>query len=301
MDPYPQETKWQLILPSDSPLVYLKYGLMSEFIMDKVKILRQKNHDDRVTEVVCNLHLESIDMLQDDIIEEASKLKNYNYKEWRRRPNIKREKVKFMLEKKIPLIYLEDALKKQLAGPPQFKPWDLIQWITSKPYKVHYGFVNKIYNVSRDKRKLCKDNKTKHIMVILVNIEKDVPVWNSWRSYWLYNTSEHPPILKYRYCTLSTWKCKKIGHMNKYDYNYGINKYKSIIGRLKFRKKWYDERFTDKSPPPYFYEIPFIKPFPWNTFMWKYLCKVDKEKWKKVLGELNLIVAYDNECSNKVC
>ena len=59
MDPYPQETKWQLILPSDSPLVYLKYGLMSEYIMDKVKILRQKNHDDRVTEVICKLHSES--------------------------------------------------------------------------------------------------------------------------------------------------------------------------------------------------------------------------------------------------
>ena len=139
MDPYPLETKWQLILPSDSPLVYLKYGLMSEFIMDKVKILRQKNHDDRVTEVISKLHSESIDMLQDDIIEDANKLKNYNYKEWRRRPNIKREKVKFMLEKKIPLIYLEDALKKQLAGPPQFKLGDLIQWTTSKPYKVHYG------------------------------------------------------------------------------------------------------------------------------------------------------------------
>ena len=111
MDPYPLETKWQLILPSDSPLVYLKYGLMSEFIMDKVKILRQKNHDDRVTEIVCKLHLESIDMLQDDIIEEASKLKNYNYKEWRRRPNIKREKVKFMLEKKIPLPAYDQCLK----------------------------------------------------------------------------------------------------------------------------------------------------------------------------------------------
>ena len=72
---------------------------MSEFIMDKVKILRQKNHDDRVTEVISKLHSESIDMLQDDIIEEANKLENYNYKEWRRRPNIKREKVKFMLEK----------------------------------------------------------------------------------------------------------------------------------------------------------------------------------------------------------
>ncbi len=76
MDPYPQETKWQLNLPSDSPLVYLKYGLMSEFIMDKVKILRQKNHDDRVTEVICKLHSEIIDMLHDDIIEEANKLKN---------------------------------------------------------------------------------------------------------------------------------------------------------------------------------------------------------------------------------
>ena len=208
MDPYPLETKWQLILPLDSPLVYLKYGLMSEYIMDKVKILRQKNHDDRVTEVISKLHSESIDMLQDDIIEEATKLKNYNYKEWRRRPNIKREKVKFMLEKKIPLIYLEDALKKQLAGPPQFKLGDLIQWTTSKPYKVHYGFVNKIYNVSRDKRKLCKDNKTKRIMVILVNIENDMPVWNSWRTYWQYNTSEDPPKLLYRYCTLSTWMCK---------------------------------------------------------------------------------------------
>ena len=132
-------------------------------------------------------------------------LKNYNHKEWRRRPNVKREKVKFMLEKKIPLIYLEDALKKQIAGPPQFEPWDLIQWITSKPYKVHYGFVNKKYNVSRDKRKLCKDNKTKRIMVILVKIENDMPVWNSWKTYWQYSNAENPPILKYRYCTLSTW------------------------------------------------------------------------------------------------
>ena len=301
MDPYPVETKWQLILPSDSHLQYLKYGLMSEFITDKVKILRQKNHDDRVTTLICKLHLESIDMLQDDIIEEASKLKNYNHKEWRRRPNVKREKVKFMLEKKIPLIYLEDALKKQIAGPPQFEPWDLIQWITSKPFKIHYGFVNKIYNVSHDKRKLCKNNKTKRIMVILVKIENDMPVWNSWKTYWQYSNAENPPILKYRYCTLSTWKCKKIGYMNKYDYNYGITNYKTIVGRCKFLKKWYDERFTDKSPPPYFYEIPFTNPFPWKTFMWRSLFHTEKEKWKKVLGELNLIVAYDNECSNKVC
>ena len=89
--------------------------------------------------------------------------------------------------------------------------------------------------------------------------------------------------------------------MNKYDYNYGITNYKTIIGRCKFLKKWYDERFTDKSPPPYFYEIPFTNPFPWKTFMWRSLFHTEKEKWKKVLGELNLIVAYDNECSNKVC
>ena len=79
-------------------------------------------------------------------------------------------------------------------------------------------------------------------MVILVKIENDMPVWNSWRTYWQYNNEEDPPKLLYRYCTLSTWKCKKIGCMNMYDYNYGMTNYKSLVSRSKFRKKWYDER-----------------------------------------------------------
>ena len=51
-DPYPVETKWRDILPVTSSLIFLRYGLMSEFIQPLVQKYRLRDRTEKITKFI---------------------------------------------------------------------------------------------------------------------------------------------------------------------------------------------------------------------------------------------------------
>lgn len=180
-DPYPEETRWRTILPNKSPLCILEYGLMTELIVPLVVQYRLKFRNDRVKYLIINTH-------NDRLLEMVRYIKNiykkyyndklyinpynglpitrYTFHQYGGGIGSKYKKIKWYIKSDLPLIYLENAHKKHLNGPPKFKLNDHVIYkcnayvITKIPCgqnKVNYEGMKMEYKDYKDIYSLYKD------------------------------------------------------------------------------------------------------------------------------------------------
>ena len=149
-DPYPLETIWRKILPEKSPLCILEYGLMTEKIIPLIINYRLRIRNNRVKYLINNTH-------NDRLLEMARDIKNiyrkycndkvyilpynglfitrYTYLQYGGGFGAKYKKINWYIKSDLPLIYLENAHKKCLNGPPKYKLGDHVIY-KGNPYVI---------------------------------------------------------------------------------------------------------------------------------------------------------------------
>jgi len=135
-NPYPEETRWREILPEESPLCILEYGLMTELIVplviqyrlkfrnDRVKYLINNTHNDRLLEMVRYIKNIYIKYSNDNIYihpYNGLPITRYTFYQYGGGTGAKYKKINWYIKSNLPLIYLENAHKKHINGPPKYK------------------------------------------------------------------------------------------------------------------------------------------------------------------------------------
>ena len=135
-NPYPEETLWRKILPEKSPLCILEYGLMTELIVplviqyrlkfrnDRVKYLINNTHNDRLLEMIRYIKNIYKKYFNDNIYihpYNGLPITRYTFYQYGGGTGAKYKKIKWYIKSDLPLIYLENAHKKHINGPPKYK------------------------------------------------------------------------------------------------------------------------------------------------------------------------------------
>jgi len=220
--PYPDENP----VPPESPLNYLCYGILTEYIVDYVKCYRKRNHNEKVKELVHKLNNTNINRLCIIIRKEAEYLDTFKYSEWTVGGTTKKKYIAFFVKHDIPLIYLEQAENKQRCI--EFKKCDLIRTI-DKNKNGSYGIILKANKSSIE----C-------IMVDTIyesSVRDYKPVWHN---FLIYNKKIY--IKK-----ISKWRCNKIGSFTK---KMGESRLRYIAESNKRRGFWLNNTVLNKYKPP---------------------------------------------------
>jgi len=154
-DPYPLETTWRETLPIDSVLHALEYGLMSEFIFDKVKEIRSTKRHLKVQSLIKSITQENLQILWQHILRDAKALESFHNKAWTFGKTTKAGRIDFFERNDISIKYLEECLELQKKGAEcTFEVDDLViistgQGIIDESYKVA-GIVTNVYRSTLD-------------------------------------------------------------------------------------------------------------------------------------------------------
>lgn len=148
---YPFETLSFNNLPIKSPLIYLEYGGILTKISDIVKFIRRENRRLRLKFLNKRLKIGNMLAVYKEILEDAKLLKNYNPDNWICKKNIDKSNFyNYIVDRDIPLKYLEDAYNYQSKGAPVFYKGNII-----KIKKGCHPDYNNFYGI------LLEDSKTK--------------------------------------------------------------------------------------------------------------------------------------------
>ena len=261
-NPYPDETMWRLFLPKESPLQYLTYGLMTESIINKVKKIRKRKRIHRLMFLIHKINNHNLNKLYREIYVEAEKLKTFKAMDWYKRGSKKVDRYRFFKSNNIPLIYLEDALNKQIKGIFKFKAGDLIKTDHSIP---DYGIVVK-----------TKNNTVYYNLVKSIFIDAQYqPIWH------IYDSG----IFGYFMQNVSAWRCTKIGkesnkiRRDRFEYYSGIQRRKKYWSENNVLKHIIaPEKWLDMTIDVFAGEIP--------NDLWIY-SQEEKDIWKIIKNQVN--------------
>lgn len=139
-DPYPDETKWLQITPKQSPLHHLKYGLMTEKILDLVKEKRQENRNNYIKKSINYLTKDQLLRMMKKIKKDRPETKIYW--DWP-----KALRINWYINENIPTYYLKNQLNLYNKGPTKYKLLDRV--ICSKTCYAYVIVKNKNYKGNR--------------------------------------------------------------------------------------------------------------------------------------------------------
>jgi hypothetical protein len=146
-DPYPDETISFHAMPDECPIKFLDYGIISEKIQDDVKLLRTVKRKHKKDDLFKKLKIRHLK----ECLYELDRLgrldpSNAVIDLYKKKYLVgSKKKIETYLDKNfVPLVYLEEALEKQVRGPVEFKSGD---WVKCK--KSNYVWVGRGPNNTR--------------------------------------------------------------------------------------------------------------------------------------------------------
>lgn len=268
-DPFPDETIWlNSIENTNSPLLYLEYGIMSMFIVDKVTKLRSKYRHETVEKLIKNIHNQQLDKVWKNILEDARMLPNYKKKNWLIGSKNKKGRLKFFENNDISIKYLTEQYDIQKGGPPEFEKGDLVLY-KGIPCIISEKITKKYYNALRCKRYWELADKTKPYNQNTNRYKYHY----QWHRYERVNCNGGGKIVSMK---IDAWDCVKVGVETKELIEKRTKAIENYNNDLEKRKKLWNDVIEKVILPKYennanvnvrllhrgFYDM--------NTNIWKY-------------------------------
>jgi len=197
-NPYPDETDSFAQMPPSCPLHILPYGMLSDKILPLIKIKRREHREQR-KEFLINKTLNVNLILCFKELYRLSKLDPQNAIIHKpvNTSDTKQTMKQLVDDCDIPLIYLEEAYKKQLQGPPKIEVGDWVRFaeLSQECYCYGWGVVQRVLG-------------SKNLFVAMIMSRRsedytDYPIFNRWKRDWCRS------VIKKK---VSIWKCEKVGH-----------------------------------------------------------------------------------------
>ena len=203
-DPYPVETKWRDILPATSPLNFLRYGLMSEFVQPLVQKYRLRDRTEKITKFIQGTTNDRLDDMVDWLkyIIPADKMPKVLQAFWRGSKDNKKRRIEWYIRSGISIQYLQLTYERFIKGPPQFSKGDRV----IEKYGEKYGSDGYVVLHS-----------TKRWIMCYMCAYKYLPGDKSYKSYIEWDKYKEPrPRKSHRpfkidIKKLDPWKVKKVG------------------------------------------------------------------------------------------
>ena len=199
-DPYPVETKWRDILPVTSPLNFLRYGLMSEFIQPLVQKYRLRDRTEKITKFIQGTTNDRLDDMVDWLkyIIPADKMPKLPQAFWSGSKGNKNRRIEWYIRCGISIQYLQLTYERFIKGPPQFSKGDRVT--------ERYGgmIIGRIVLHSTKRWIMCYKCAYKYLPGDKSYIE--------WDKYWGHISvmNSHRP-LNIDIIKVDPWKVKKVG------------------------------------------------------------------------------------------
>lgn len=197
-DPYPVETKWRDILPVTSSLIFLRYGLMSEFIQPLVQKYRLRDRTEKITKFIQGTTNDRLDDMVDWLkyIIPADKMPKVLQAFWRGSKDNKKRRIEWYIRSGISIQYLQLTYERFIIGPPQFSKGDRVI--------ERYGSIGYVVLHSTKRWIMCYMCAYKYLPG-----DKSYIEWDKYMGHMSVMNSHRP--FKIDIIKLDPWKVKRVG------------------------------------------------------------------------------------------